>query len=174
MAVCYEWTRKVTINTTSITNTMKSRILTLESEMEDIIRKCKYCSLAMTDAEGKPYVVHMNFGYKEGVVYLHSAPEGLKIHILHQNPEVCIAFSTDHLLRWQNIDVACSYSMKYRSVHVFGQVEFIDDIELKEKAMNIIMGQYTDEDYHYSEPALRNVCVFKVEARETNGRAYGY
>lgn len=153
---------------------MKSRILTLESEMEDIIRKCKYCSLAMTNTDGKPYVIHMNFGYRDGVVYLHSAPEGLKIDILRQNPDVCIAFSADHLLRWQNIDVACSYSMKYRSVHIYGQAEFIEDFKQKEEALNVIMGQYTDEDYHYSEPAIRNVCVFKVKATKTDGRVYGY
>ncbi len=153
---------------------MKSRILTFEPEIEKIIEKCTYCSLAMVDLEGNPYVLHMNFGFKDNVLYLHSAPEGKKINILHKNPNVCVAFSTDHLLRWQNIEVACSYSMKYRSVLLYGKVEFVEDMAEKEEALNAIMNQYTDEESRYSEPAIRNVCVFKVKAEKMEGRAFGY
>lgn len=153
---------------------MKSRILTFEPELEAIIRKCQYCSLAMVDLNGKPYVIPMNFGFKENVVYFHSGPEGKKLDILKSNPEVCIAFSTDHLLRWQNTEVACSYSMKYRSVLVHGKVEFITEKIDKEEALNVIMKQYTDEDYKFSEPALINVAVFKVNIEQLEGRVYGY
>jgi hypothetical protein len=153
---------------------MKSRILTFEPEIEQIIRKCQFCSLAMVDESGSPYVIHMNFGFKNGTVYFHSAPEGRKISVLNHNPRVCLSFSTDHLLRWQNIEVACSYSMKYRSVLIRGEVEFIDDYAQKEDALSIIMGQYTDEQYSYSEPAIKNVSVFKVKAQTIEARAYGY
>lgn len=153
---------------------MKSRMLDFGPDIEKIIDKCRFCSLAMIDLEGKPYVLHMNFGFRDKVLYLHAAPEGRKIDILKKNPDVCVAFSTDHLLRWQNIDVACSYTMKYRSVLMYGRVEFIEDIAEKENALNIIMSQYTDEDARYSEPALRNVCVFKVKAEKVEGRAFGY
>lgn len=153
---------------------MKSRILSFEPELEKIIRKCRFCSMGMVDQKGRPYVLHMNFGFRNNVVYLHAAPEGRKIDILKNNPEVCLTFSTDHLLRWQNIEVACSYSMKYRSVMIFGKVEFIEDMKEKEEALNVIMNQYTDEDYRYSEPAIRNVCVFRVKADHIEGRAFGY
>jgi uncharacterized protein len=153
---------------------MKSRILSFEPEIVSIIQKCRYCSLAMVDLEGKPYVLHMNFGFRDKVLYLHAAPEGKKIEILKQNPDVCVAFSTDHLLRWQNIEVACSYTMKYRSVLLYGKVEFVEDMKQKEDALNVIMNQYTDENYRYSEPAIRNVCVFIVKAERIEGRAFGY
>jgi nitroimidazol reductase NimA-like FMN-containing flavoprotein (pyridoxamine 5'-phosphate oxidase superfamily) len=130
--------------------------------------------MAMVDMDGNPYVIHMNFGYQDGTVFFHSAPEGRKIDILRINPQVCLSFSTDHLLRWQNIDVACSYSMKYRSVLIRGKAVFIDDYDQKEQALNVIMGQYTDEQYRYSEPAINNVCVFRVEAQSIEARAFGY
>lgn len=153
---------------------MKSRIISFEPEVEAIIRKCQYCSLSMIDAEGKPYVIHMNFGLRNKTVYFHSGPEGKKLQALANNPNVCIAFSTDHLLRWQNSDVACSYSMKYRSVLIHGSVKFIENPEEKMDALNVIMKQYTDEDYKYSAPAVENVCVFSVDAEIVEGRAYGY
>jgi hypothetical protein len=153
---------------------MKNRKLTFEPELNQIIRNCTYCSLAMTDPEGNPYVIHMNFGFKEQTVFFHSAPEGLKIDILQKNPSVCIAFSTDHLLRYQNTEVACSYSMKYRSVIIKGKAEFITDFDQKKEALDVIMQQYTNESYRYSDPAIENVCVFRVQAETIEGRAYGY
>lgn len=154
---------------------MKSRIITTPSAMEEIIAKCGYCSMAMVDKNHEPYVLPMNFGYAEGVVYLHSAPDGKKVDILRNNRRVCLAFSTDHVLRHQNEDVACSYSMKYRSVLVYGKVEFIDDPNEKRQALNILMKQYTGRgDFDYNDPAIMNVLVYKVVADKMEGRAFGY
>jgi nitroimidazol reductase NimA-like FMN-containing flavoprotein (pyridoxamine 5'-phosphate oxidase superfamily) len=153
---------------------MKHRILNSEWEIEEIIRHCRVCHVAMTGTDGKPYVVPMNFGYEEGTVYLHSSQTGKKTGILEKNPEVCIAFSTDYQLRYQNEKVACSYSMKYRSVLVYGSVEFIRETEMKTKALDIIMRNYSPRAFLYNPPSLRDVCCWKVRATRMEGRAYGY
>ncbi|MBN3035321.1 MAG: pyridoxamine 5'-phosphate oxidase family protein [Bacteroidales bacterium] len=153
---------------------MKNRPITLREEMERIIGKCEVCHLSMSDSDGRPYVLPLNFGYRDGIVFFHCAPTGKKIDILLANPDVCIAFSTDYELRWQHEEVACSYSMKYRSVLIHGKAEFIKDLAQKEDAMNIIMQHYTGRSFPYNEPALRNVTVFRVVAGIMEGRAYGY
>lgn len=153
---------------------MKNRKLTLQADIEAIIQKCEACTLSMVDTEGQPYAVPMNFGYKNQQLFLHSGPEGKKIELLKKNPQVCITFSTDHLLRYQNTEVACSYSMKYRSVMILGEIQFLEDITEKQAALDIIMGHYTNNAFKYSEPALQNVCVMQVKINEINGRAYGY
>ncbi len=154
---------------------MKSREITSLAALEEIIVRCSYCTMAMVDKHNHPYVLPMNFGYANGVVYLHSAPEGKKVDILHNNNHVCLAFSTDHALRHQHEEVACSYSMKYRSVLVFGKVEFVQDPAEKRNVLNILMKQYTGrDDFRYNDPAIRNVLVYKVVADKMEGRAYGY
>jgi len=153
---------------------MKNRVLSFPTEVEEIIMKCDHCNIAMVDAEGKPYLVPMNFGYRDKVLYLHSAPEGKKIDLLTYNPHVCVSFSTDHLLRWQDSRVACSYTMKYRSVLLYGKVEFITSYAEKEAALEIIMQQYKAEGYKFGEAAIKNVKVFKVNAVKLEGRVYGY
>ncbi|MBZ0243222.1 MAG: pyridoxamine 5'-phosphate oxidase family protein [Bacteroidales bacterium] len=153
---------------------MKNRKLTLQADIEDVIQKCDACTLSMVDGGGLPYAVPMNFGYKNRQLFLHSGPEGKKIELLKKNPQVCITFSSDHKLRWQNAEVACSYSMKYRSVMILGEIRFLDDLSEKQAALDIIMGHYTENTVKYSEPALKNVCVMQVNIREINGRAYGY
>src|SRR5690554_676251 len=69
----------------------------------------------------------MNFGYEEGVIYLHSAPEGRVIRALEQKADICITFSTDHALAFQHPEVACSYRMKSKSVVAFGRVPLLTD-----------------------------------------------
>jgi len=153
---------------------MKHKTDIKPEEIEDIIGRCDVCNLSMVDQDGFPYVVPMNFGYRNNTVYFHGAPTGKKIDILRNNPKICISFSTDHELRYQNEKVACSWSMKYRSVIAYGVVKFVDDPEEKVKILNIIMTNYTDKEFKYSPPAVREVNVFKVEIEKVDGRVYGY
>ena len=142
--------------------------------MFQIIDKCEACYVSMVDQHNMPYVVPLNFGLKDGVIYLHSSRTGKKLDILRNNKNVCIAFSTDHQLRFQHEDVACSYVMKYRSILVYGHIEFIEDIEDKIEAMNLVMKKYVGKEFSYNEPAIREVCVYKVIISEMTGKKLGY
>jgi len=153
---------------------MKNRPLTFKPELEEIIQKCDVCSISMVSQENMPYLLHMNFGYEDGHVYFHGAQKGKKVDLLKNNPNVCIAFSTDHDLRWVNEEVACSWGMRYRSVLVYGKAEFIEDTNEKVKALNIIMKNYSGKEFSYNDPAVVEVMIFKVKAEQMDGRAYGY
>jgi len=153
---------------------MKNRVITLKSEIERIILDCEVCNLAMVDEKHQPYVIPMNFGYENDVIYLHSAQTGKKIDILKKNRQVSVSFSTDHELGWQSEKVACSYSMRYRSVLASGHVEFVEDKEEKIVALNVIMKNYTDLSFKYNDPSIREVMVFKIIIDTLEGRAYGY
>ncbi|NTV84633.1 MAG: pyridoxamine 5'-phosphate oxidase family protein [Bacteroidales bacterium] len=153
---------------------MKNRPIISKAENEAVIRKCQTCNLAMVDPEGKPYVIPMNFGFDGDYVYFHGSATGKKVDVLKNNPEVCISFSTDHELRYVNEEVACSWSMRYRSVLVYGKAEFVDDPEEKIKILNCVMAHYTERPFEYNAPAIREVMVFKVKAERIDGRVYGY
>ena len=153
---------------------MKNRTLTNPSEITDILKKCQVCHLAMVDQNGLPYVLPFNFGYDDGVIYLHSSQHGKKIEILKNNNNVCVAFNTDHMLRFQNEEVACSYTMKYRSVLASGKVEFIEDPDQKMIALNFIMKQYTQKEFLFNPPSIKEICCWKVRVEKIEGRVYGY
>ena len=70
---------------------MKTLIHTDKEQIESIIRQSDVCFVGMADTDGTPYVLPMNFGYKDGVIYLHSAQDGRSISILERNPKVCTA-----------------------------------------------------------------------------------
>jgi uncharacterized protein len=153
---------------------MKARAIIEKRELVDVIQRSLHCHLSMVDLEGNPYVIPMNFGFRDDVIYLHGAQHGKKIDILRQHPGVCINFTTDHLLRYQHEQVACSWSMKYRSVNCYGVAEFMADPEEKIAAFHIVMAQYTKGDFRFNPPSIREVNVWKVKVSKFEGRAYGY
>lgn len=153
---------------------MRARGIIEKKELDDVIQRSRHCHLSMVDEEGNPYVIPMNFGFKDGVIYLHGAQHGKKIDILKQHPGVCINFTTDHLLRYQNEEVACSWSMKYRSVNCYGQAEFITEPDEKIAAFHIVMAHYAEGEFKFNPPSIREVCVWRVKVEKCEGRAYGY
>jgi len=153
---------------------MHHRFITDQKEIDEIINKCEVCYVSMVDENNLPYVLPFNFGYNNGVIFLHSAQKGHKIDILKKNPAVCIAFSTDHQLRYQSEQMACSYSMNYRSVLTHGKVQFFDDLDQKVVSCKTVMAHYTDREFTYGIPALREVCTFKVKVEKFTAKIYGY
>jgi uncharacterized protein len=154
---------------------MKSRNNLNQFEIDKIIDDCQALTMSMVDDAGMPYAVPMNFAYKDGYIYLHGAPAGKKMGILEKNPNVVLSFFTGLQLSKVNEDVACSYGMKYKSVLLFGKVEFIEDFDQKMELLNEVMAKYTGrKNFEYNAPAVNNVAVFRVKIEKSDGRAYGY
>ena len=118
---------------------MKTIAITDPAEIEDIIRKCPYCMVGITNLQGNPYVIPMNFAYRDGVIYLHSGPDGGKLEMVKQHPQVCITFCEGHELVYMHRQVACSYSMKSRSVMCRGNVRFIEEMDEKRNILDLVM-----------------------------------
>jgi nitroimidazol reductase NimA-like FMN-containing flavoprotein (pyridoxamine 5'-phosphate oxidase superfamily) len=152
-------------------------MITITSEerasIEKIIGECKECFVGMIDPEGLPYVIPMNFGYDNDTIYLHSAPEGTSVTALKTNPNVCITFCTKTNVVHQNEEVACSYRIQGSSVICRGKVTFIENDKEKIEALNILMKQYTDKPFNYSEPSVSHVMVWKVEIEQASSKVFG-
>ncbi len=154
---------------------MNSYPINKTEELAAVINACDVCYVSMVDEEQKPYVLPFNFGYDGNYLYLHSGSEGKKMDILAHNNNVCIVFSTNHELYHQNEKVACSWGMKYKSVMLYGQNEFIDDLHQKADILNIIMKKYSGkDDFCYSDPSLKNVTIFKINISSITGKQRGH
>lgn len=152
---------------------MKTLIHTDLATIEAVIARCDVCYAGLADTDGTPYVLPMNFGYRDGVVYLHSAQEGRSISILERNSKICLTFSTDHELVFQHPEVACSYRMRSKSVIAWGHVEYEEDFDNKAEALDCIMRQYSGKEFRYSDPAVRNVKIWKVKLEEVSCKEFG-
>lgn len=152
---------------------MKTIIHTDKETIEEVINQSEVCYVGVVTPSSKPYVIPMNFGYQNGVIYLHSAPAGNVITYLESNPEICITFSINHALAFQHPQVACSYRMKSKSVLATGRVQFVEEMEKKREALDIIMGQYSDKKFVYGDPAVKNVKIWKVQVEEFSCKEFG-
>ncbi len=152
---------------------MRKKTITNPAEIEEIIQKAQTCYLAVAD-NNTPYVVPMNFGYENGIFYLHSGKPGYKLEVLRKNNQACIALDVDSKLHFVSENTACSYSMKYKSVVAKGRIEFIDDYDKKVECMNIIMKHYTGREFTYNSPAIINVEIFIMKVDIITGINRGY
>lgn len=139
----------------------KDREITDREVMEGILQKADVCRIALCE-DGNPYIVPMNFGYKEGNVYLHCAREGRKIDIIAKNNRVCFEVDTDHKL--VTGEKACDWTFKYSSVIGSGRAVIVDDFEEKARALDIIMSHYSsDSSFEYSPKWVENIYIIKIE-----------
>ncbi len=64
----------------------KEKAVTDIKAIEEIISKAKVCRLAMS-LDDQPYLVPLNFGYKNKTLYFHCANTGLKLDILKKESQ---------------------------------------------------------------------------------------
>jgi len=137
------------------------------SEMEEFIRQNRVCRLAMVDQD-KPYVVPMSFGFDWPCIYFHSALEGRKINVIQQNSNICFEF--DELIKINKDKEACQWGMDFKSVIGEGNAVLVEDINEKIHALGIIMAQYSNRQFHFSEENMEKTGVIKVSITRMTGK----
>lgn len=152
---------------------MRTVFIEEKAEIEAIIKACRTCYLGLSDAENRPYVVPMNFGYANNTIYLHSGQFGRKWEIMKSNPKACVTFVLGEDLAYQDEHVACSWRVKSKSVIAEGVIEFIEDINEKERIMHIVMGQYSEREFKFNAPAIKNVGVYQLKIERIHAKEFG-
>ncbi len=151
---------------------MRTLFIENREEIDQVINACKTCFLAMADGN-KPYVLPMNFGLDEDTVILHSAQTGRMWETLKNNPNVCINWTLGEELAWQDVQVGCSYRVKSKSVLVEGKVEFVEGYDEKVRCLEILMAQYSEREFKFNAPAVKNVGILKVNIEKISAKEFG-
>jgi uncharacterized protein len=145
----------------------KDKEITDIKSIEEIINRAKVFRLALS-LDDTPYVVPLCFGYRDKIIYFHSAREGKKINILKKNNKVCFEFDIDYeLVESEN---SCKWGMKYRSVIGFGRVTVIENLDEKQEALGIIMGNYSEKTFQFPENMVNATLVAKIDIEQMSGK----
>ena len=145
----------------------KEKEITDKNQIEKILEESPVCRLAMVDGD-KPYIVPMNFGYRDGILFFHSAKQGRKIDLIKKNPNVC--FEVDQLIRFKKAKMACEWGLEYKSVIGSGRALLLDNIEEKIKGLHIIMSQYSQRTFEYPDEMLEKTLVIKIVIDRMTGK----
>jgi uncharacterized protein len=139
-----------------------------KSEIETILSKATVCRIGLID-NNIPYIVPLNFGYKDNCLYFHSVPIGKKIELLQKNTMVCFELDIDYEII--STGIPCNWSSKYASVIGYGKASFITDSSLKKDALNIIIDHYSPgKSCNFPEKNFRDVTVIKIEITQMTGK----
>ena len=139
-----------------------------ETQIDELLSQQVTGRLACSN-DGIPYIVPINYFYKNSTIYAHSAA-GKKIDMMRKNPNVCFqADIISSIFRWQ-------------SAIIWGTFVEITDREHKHQAMQGIIHRLmpltTSPAGHPSHGIIANendldlleVIVYKIEISEKTGR----
>jgi hypothetical protein len=147
----------------------KDREIPDRAEIEEILDEAMVCRIGLAD-NGEPYVIPVSFGYEDGAVYIHSAPEGKKIAILERNPRCCVEVDIcDQTIQG---DRPCSWGMRYRSVIGYGRAAVLGDPAEKRHGLNCIMRHYHGGTHEFSADDIRSVAVIRIGIESMTGKKH--
>ncbi|MCP4177440.1 MAG: pyridoxamine 5'-phosphate oxidase family protein [bacterium] len=150
---------------------MKDREITDKAIIEKIIKGSDICRLGLSYKD-EAYIVPLNFGYKDNVIYVHTGKVGKKIDMINGNNSVCFEMEKNTKLVKGNIP--CKWTMHFQTVIGKGKAYLVEDKEEKIKALDIITKHYGNSDNEFPDAALKVIVVFKIEIEKMTGKQSGY
>lgn len=134
----------------------------------EVIDKCEFATLALTDPEGKPYAVTLSIVRKGDAVYFHSATEGFKTDCMRNSPYVCMTFVGD-TERAKN-----AFTTGYESACIRGIAEEVACDDEKIEALRLLCERHTPSNMAAFDDAvkasLKRTAVWRVTITEICGK----
>lgn len=141
-----------------------------QQETEDILATGTYGILSIVGTNNYGYGVPLSYIYKDNSLYIHCALEGQKLLCLRNNNKVsfCIVTEANPLQD--------GFSMKYRSVIVFGKTYEISGDEKVSALIALVEKYASDDNYKVKgrEKAVRETdrtVVLKLDVEHITGKA---
>ncbi|MBI5695583.1 MAG: pyridoxamine 5'-phosphate oxidase family protein [Nitrospirae bacterium] len=137
-------------------------------EAERLLAGGEYGVLSTVDKDGQPYGVPLNYVYRDGCIYFHSAPAGHKLDNIADNAKVsfCVIGATELL--------PAKFSTRYESVIAFGVASDATDAE-RDDALLWLVEKYSPgyiaEGKKYIGSSGKDTRVVKVEIGNISGKA---
>jgi len=147
----------------------KDREITDPSEMEHVLKRGEIISVAMCQ-DDQPYVLPFNYGFLNGLIYIHSATKGFKLEVLAKNPKVSFNVVTNVQLLAADQPKDCSVA--YSSVVGFGRARVVEDPGEKLAALEAIMLQYypKNDAWTYPDQVVAACTVWCIEIAHLTGK----
>lgn len=142
-----------------------------QSVIEEILNLSEVCRIGLVE-DDMAYIVPLNYGYADGIIYMHSAFNGRKMEMLKRNNRVSfeIEFSGDVV----KMAEACRWTTKYRSVMGQGTIDIVSGTDSKRKGMDIIMRKFGFEgEINYDAASLSRMVILELKIETIQGKQSG-
>jgi nitroimidazol reductase NimA-like FMN-containing flavoprotein (pyridoxamine 5'-phosphate oxidase superfamily) len=149
----------------------KEREIKDRTEIDALLERIETGHLGFCDGD-QPYVLPFNYTYNrsKGTIYIHCADEGRKIDIINENPKVC--FEVEEVgVDEDAVDQRCPEWWK--SVVAFGTIKFVEDIQVKLKALNDLIKKYGRSHKPATVGQAEKTTILVIEIQEVTGKFMG-
>ena len=130
-------------------------------EIQRLLRSARIARLGCI-ANGDPYVVPINYEFRDGAIYGHSLP-GLKISALRENPRACV--QVDEI----------ETGLRWKSALAFGTYEELADEAERREALTRLLDRYpmmTPVEWRVAHDAdTQDIIVFRINIDRMTGVA---
>lgn len=143
--------------------------------IKEYLKTAPFASIATLHGE-QPFINQNIFLYDEenNCIYFHTAKEGRLRYNVEQQTKVCL--SVGEMGRLLPAEVALEFSVEYKSVIVFGQVDVIVDEEKAKNFLQKLMNKYfpnhiPGKDYREIFPEeIKRTAVYKISIEHLSGK----
>jgi uncharacterized protein len=137
--------------------------------INNILDEALVLHLALVDGYW-PYLVPVNFGYREDAIYIHCAREGKKLDLIRKNNRISFQAETGVEIVHKSIPSKCG--THYRSVAGRGRISVVESDDEKRLGLTLLMRHYDREagDELDFGPCLDEVCILKIEIDSITGK----
>ena len=148
----------------------KNKEINDQKLIEEILLKSEICRLGIITND-VPYIVPVNYGYKDNTIYIHSAPEGRKIELIKKNNRV--SFEIEYRYEVIREGKSCDWTTKFRSLMGKGTIDILTNHDEKVKGLDILMEQHGKSNNSYKQKLLDFVVILKLKIEELTGKQSG-
>ncbi len=148
----------------------KEKAIENTDDLVHILESCKYITVAMCQSN-EPYLVTLSHGYdrERNCLYFHCAKDGKKIDILNENNLVW----GQALLDNGYVQGACDHL--YATAQFRGRVVFLDDLEEKKYALDVMIKGLEDDpqkvgEAQLSEKSIQGVQIGRIDIEYMSGK----
>ncbi len=153
-----------------VNDTVRRRDRLLDEQRAcELLATSEYGVLSMTDEEGRPYGIPVNFVWNgEDVVYIHCAPEGKKLRAIKRHPAVsfCIVGRVNLL--------PDRFTTEYESVVLTGNARANLAPEERMYALELLVDKLSPDfkelGRKYSEKSFHRVQIIRIDFTEYSGK----
>ena len=139
--------------------------------VEGLLRTCHVGRMATVGGDGYPMVKPLNFAYRDGSIYVHSASEGEKIADIRRDGRVC--FEVDQPIAFLKARTQpCEAEYLYRSVIVKGIAHLITEDGERREALDLLMQKYQPEGGlgEFPPAKLALTAIIRIDIEEMTGK----
>ena len=140
-----------------------------EAAARRLLREGEYGVLALSDAEGRPYAVPVNYVWDgDDKVYIHCAPEGEKLRLIDRCADVVLTV----VGRTQVLPGA--FTTAYESILLRGTARRGLDTDERRRALHLLVGKYcpayVERGQRYAEHSFYRTEVVCIDLVTMSGK----